>query len=91
MLRYSPTIPTFESVPKSLARPSTDLMRISKVLTSGSLTNNDLLGNTKETVSMVIASHRAVKTARDVRIPYGDSILEQKRSFKYLGVILDES
>ena len=53
--------------------------------------NNGLLGNTKETVSMVIASHRAVKTARDVRIPYGDSILEQRRSFKYLGVIVDES
>ena len=40
---------------------------------------------------MVIASHRAVKTARDVRIYYGDSLLEQKRSFKYLGVIIDES
>ena len=40
---------------------------------------------------MVIASHTAVKTATDVRIPYGDSILEQKRSFKYLGVIVDES
>ena len=40
---------------------------------------------------MVIASHRAVKTARDVRIYYGDSLLEQKRSFKYLGVIVDES
>ena len=40
---------------------------------------------------MVIASHRAVKTARDVRISYGDSLLEQKRSFKYLGVIVDES
>ena len=36
-------------------------------------------------------SHRAVKTAREVRISYGDSLLEQKRSFKYLGVIVDES
>ena len=41
---------------------------------------------------MVIASHRAVKTARDVRISYGDSLLEQKRFFnKYLCVIVDES
>ena len=39
---------------------------------------------------MVIASHRAVKYQR-VRIPYVDSILEQKRSFKYLGVIVGES
>ena len=53
--------------------------------------NNGLLGNTKETVSTVIASHRAVKMARDVRISYGDSSLEQKRSFKYRGVIVDES
>ena len=29
--------------------------------------------------------------ARDVRISYGDSSLEQKRSFKYRGVIVDES
>ena len=40
---------------------------------------------------MVISSHRAVKTARDVHISYGDSLLEQKRSFKYLSVIVDES
>ena len=40
---------------------------------------------------MVFASHRAGKTARDVRTSYGDSFLEQKRSFKYLGVIVDES
>ena len=53
--------------------------------------NNDLICNTKKTVTMVIASHRAVKTARDVWISYGDSLLEQKRSFKYLGVTLDES
>ena len=40
---------------------------------------------------MVIALHRAVKSARDIRISYGDSLLEQKRSFKYLTVIVDES
>ena len=39
---------------------------------------------------MVIASHRAVKTARDLRISYGNSLLEQKRSFKYLCLIVDE-
>ena len=42
--------------------------------------NNGLSCNTKKTVTMVIASHRAVKTARDVCIYYGDSLLEQKRS-----------
>ena len=42
-------------------------------------------------VTMVIASHRAVKTARDVHISYGDSLLEQKKSFKFLSVIVDES
>ena len=42
-------------------------------------------------VAMVIASHRAVKTARDVHISYGDSLLEQKKSFKFLSVIVDES
>ena len=30
--------------------------------------NNGLICNTKTTVSMVIARHRAVKTARDVRV-----------------------
>ena len=49
--------------------------------------NNGLICNTKKMVTMVIASHRAVKTARDVHISYGDSLLEQKRSFKYLSVI----
>ena len=39
---------------------------------------------------MVTASQKAVKYQR-VRISYVDSILEQKRSFKYLGVIVDES
>ena len=42
------------------------------------------------TVTMVIESHRAVKTARDVRMSYGDSLLEPKRSFKYLGAIVDK-
>ena len=40
-------------------------------------------------VTMVIASHRAVKTARDVHISYGDSLLES--SSMYLSVIVDES
>ena len=40
---------------------------------------------------MVIASHRAVKSATDVCISYGDSLLAQKRSFKYLTVIVDET
>ena len=45
-------------------------------------------------VLLVIASHRAVKTARDAihsDISYSNLIQEQKRSFKYLGVILEES
>jgi len=44
--------------------------------------------------AVVIASHRAVKTARDADhtdISYSNSIQEQKRSFKYLGVIGEES
>ena len=53
--------------------------------------NNGLIFNSKKTVAMVIASHREVKTARDVRISYSDSLLEQKRSLKYLSVIVDES
>ena len=53
--------------------------------------NNGLICNTKKMVAMVIASHRAVKTARDVHISYCDSLLERKRSFKYLSVIADES
>ena len=39
--------------------------------------NNGLICNTKKTVTMLIASHRAVKTARDVCIYYGDLLLEQ--------------
>ena len=38
MLRYLQTIPRFILVPKTLARPRTELTRISKALTSGSLT-----------------------------------------------------
>ena len=53
--------------------------------------NNGLICNTKKTMTMVIASHRAVKTARDVRISHGNPLLEQKRSFKYLCVTVDES
>ena len=43
---------------------------------------------------VVIASLRAVKTARDIvhtDISYSNSIQKQKRSFKYLGVIVEES
>ena len=40
---------------------------------------------------MIIASHKALKTNRDVNIFYGDSILKQQRHFKYLGVVVDES
>ena len=42
---------------------------------------------------MVIALYRAVKTARDAvhtDISYSNSIQEQKRSFKYLGVIVEK-
>ena len=52
--------------------------------------NNGVICNTKTTVSMVIARHRADKMARDVRTVLGDWILEQKRSFEYLGVMVDE-
>ena len=40
---------------------------------------------------MIIASHKALKTNRDINIFYGDSILKQQRHFKYLGVVADES
>lgn len=53
--------------------------------------SNGLICNTKKTVAMVIASHRDVKHARDVHISYSNSILDQKRSFKYLVVIVDDS
>ena len=38
-----------------------------------------------------IASHKALKTNRDINIFHGDSILKQQRHFKYLGVVVDES
>ena len=40
---------------------------------------------------MIIASHKELKTNRDINIFYGDSILKQQRHFKYLGVVVDES
>ena len=44
--------------------------------------------------AVVIASHRAVKTARNsihTDKSYSNLNQEQKRSFKYLGVIVEES
>ncbi|RMX59771.1 hypothetical protein pdam_00015339 [Pocillopora damicornis] len=41
--------------------------------------------------AVIIASHKALKTNRDINIFYGDSILKQQRHFKYLGVVVDES
>ena len=40
---------------------------------------------------MVIASQKAVKNTGHLYILYGDSILNQERSFNYLSVIVDES
>ena len=40
---------------------------------------------------MIIASHKELKTNRDINIFYGDSILKQQRHIKYLGVVVDES
>ena len=40
---------------------------------------------------MIIASHKALKTNRDINIFCRDSILKQQRHFKYLGVVADES
>ena len=45
----------------------------------------------KKSEAMIIASHKALKTNRDINIFYGDSILKQQRHFKYLGVVVDES
>ena len=53
--------------------------------------DNRLICNTKKTETMEIASQKAVKITRHLNIFYGDSVLNQKRSFKYLGVIGDES
>ena len=66
---------SFKDVGKTEYRITEDLESINWYFS-----NNGLICNTKKTVTMVIASHRAVKTARDVRIYYGDSLLEQKRS-----------
>ena len=91
MLRYLQTIPRFILGSKTLARPSTELTRISKALTSGSLTMVLFVTRKRRWQWLLHHTCRAVKTARDVRISYGDSLLEQKRSFKYLCVIVDES
>ena len=63
-----------------------DLKRINKWFC-----DNGLICNTKKTETMVIASQKTVKTTRHLNIFYGDSTLNQKRSFKHLGVIADES
>ena len=39
---------------------------------------------------MITASHKALKTTWDIFF-YGDSILEQQRHLKNLGVVVDES
>ena len=52
---------------------------------------NGLICNTKKSEAMIIASHKALKTNRDINIFYGDSILKQQRHFKYLGDAVDES
>ena len=51
---------------------------------------NGLICNTKKSEAMIIASHKALKTNRDINIFYGDSILKQQRHFKCL-VVVDES
>ena len=55
--------------------------------------NNGLIGNTKKTVTMVIASH--MQGSQNCQrcsyiLQWRDSLLGRKRSFKYLGVIADE-
>ena len=40
---------------------------------------NGLICNTKKSEAMIIASHKALKTNRDINIFYGDSILKQQR------------
>ena len=52
---------------------------------------NGLICNTKKSDAMIITSHKALKTNRDINIFYGDSILKQQRHFKYLGIVVDES
>ena len=48
-------------------------------------------GYSKRPEAIIIASHKELKTNRDINIFYGDSILKQQRHFKYLGVVVDES
>ena len=45
----------------------------------------------KKSEAMIIASHKALKTNRDIKIFHGDSVLKQQRHFKFLGVVVDES
>ena len=87
MLRYLQNIPRFILVSKTLARPGECIIKDDLKSINQWFSNNDLICNTKKTVTMVIASHRAVKTARDVRISYGDSLLEQKRFFNKYGSV----
>ena len=49
-----------------------------------------LIQNTKKSETVIIASHKALKTNRDINIFFGLNIKEQ-RHFKYLGVVVDES
>lgn len=52
---------------------------------------NGLILNTKNLEAMITASHKALKTTWDIIFFYGDSILEQQRHLKNLGVVVDES
>ena len=52
---------------------------------------NGLICNIKKSEAMIIASHKALKTNRDINIFYGDSVLKQQEHFKYLGVVVEES
>ena len=52
---------------------------------------NGLICNTKKTETMVTASQNAPKSTRYINIFYGNSILQQQKHSKYLGVAVDES
>ena len=52
---------------------------------------NYLIYNTKRSEAIIIASPKALKTIRDIKIFYRDPILKQQSHFKYLGTVLDES
>ena len=52
---------------------------------------NYLIYNTKRSEAIIIASHKALKTIRDINIFYRDPILKQQSHFKYLGMVLDQS